>query len=240
MLHAALTGAGIRGIVFDKDGTLIRFEETWTPAFRASAEHLARETGRPDLAEAMMVAGGWCPDTQRILPGSELASGTTDKVARLWRGVAPDLPEDPVLIPWLDAFWHATAMAYLTPIDPLPELFQTLCAAGLRCGLATNDSETGARETAERLGIAPHLSFIVGYDNGHGAKPAPGMLLAAQTRWGLAPEHMAMIGDSPADLAAGRAAGCGLVVGVLSGASDRSVLAPLADLILDDVHGLLS
>ena len=240
MLHAALTDAGIRGIVFDKDGTLIRFEETWTPAFWASAEHLAGEIGRPTLAEAMMVAGGWCPDTRRIQPGTELASGTTDKVARLWRSVAPDLPEDETLIPWLDAFWHAKAMEHLTPIDPLPDLFGTLRAAGIQCGLATNDSETGARDTAQRPGIAPHLTFTVGYDSGHGAKPAPGMILAAQTGWGLGAGETAMIGDSPADLAAGRAAGCGLVIGVLSGASDRSVLAPLADLILDDVHGLLA
>jgi phosphoglycolate phosphatase len=47
-----------------------------------------------------------------------------------------------------------------------------------------------------------------------------------------------MVGDSPADLAAGRAAGCGLVIGVLSGASGGEVLGPLADLVLKDVHGL--
>lgn len=238
MLHDALASAGILGIVFDKDGTLIRFEETWTPAFRASADRLAADLGRPDLAEEMMRIGGWCPQTQRILPGTELASGTTDNVARLWTSVAPGLPEEETLIPWLDAFWHARAMETLTPIDPLPDLFSALRAADILCGLATNDSETGARDTAERLGIAPHLSFTVGYDSGHGAKPAPGMIRAAQKHWGLAPERTAMVGDSPADLLAGRAAGCGLVIGVLSGASGRDVLEPLADLMLEDVHGL--
>lgn len=238
MLHAALSAAGIRGIVFDKDGTLIRFEETWTPAFWASAEGLARDLGRPALAEELMAAGGWCPERRRILPGTELASGTTDAVARLWRAVAPDLPEDRVLIPWLDAVWHEEALIHLTPIDPLPSLFAGLRADGMACGLATNDSETGARETAERLGIAPHLSFTVGYDSGHGAKPAPGMIHAAQAAWGLDPAQTAMVGDSPADLTAGRAAGCGLVIGVLSGASGRDVLEPLADLVLDDVHCL--
>lgn len=238
MLHAALAAAGIRGIVFDKDGTLIRFEETWTPAFWASAERLAADLGRPGLAEELMVAGGWCRDRRRILPGTELASGTTDAVARLWRAVAPDLPEDATLIPWLDAAWHDGAMRNLAPIDPLPALFAGLRDDRIECGLATNDSETGARDTAERLGIARHLSFTVGYDSGHGAKPAPGMLLAAQAAWCLAAAQTAMVGDSPADLAAGRAAGCGLVIGVLSGASGREVLEPLADLVLEDVHGL--
>ena len=238
MLHTALVAADIRGIVFDKDGTLIRFEETWTPAFWASARRLGEDLGRSALAEALMIAGGWCPARQRILPGTELASGTTDAVARLWRAVAPDLPDDETLIPWLDAAWHTEAMAHLTPIDPLPSLFHGLRVDGVHCGLATNDSETGARETAERLGIAPHLSFTVGYDSGHGAKPAPGMILAAQSVWELAPAQTAMVGDSPADLTAGRAAGCGLVIGVLSGASGRDMLEPLADLVLEDVHGL--
>ena len=238
MLHPALAAAGIRGIVFDKDGTLIRFEETWTPAFWASAKRLAADLGQPDLAEALMAAGGWCPESRRILPGTQLASGTTDEVARLWRAVAPDLPDDATLIPWLDAVWHEQAMEHLAPIDPLPALFAGLRADDVLCGLATNDSETGAKETAERLGIAPHLSFTVGYDSGHGAKPEPGMILAAQAAWGLKPARTAMVGDSPADLAAGRAAGCGLVIGVLSGASDREVLEPLADLVLEDVHGL--
>lgn len=238
MVHEALRSAGIRGIVFDKDGTLIRFEETWTPAFKASADRLAGDLGRPDLADEMMRIGGWCPETRRILPGTELASGTTDAVARLWASVAPGLPEPEALIPWLDSFWHARAMEHLSPIDPLPDLFRALLAADIRCGLATNDSEFGALETAERLGIAPHLSFTVGYDSGHGAKPEPGMIQAAQASWGLAPEQSAMVGDSPADLLAGRAAGCGLVIGVLSGASDRAVLEPLADLVLKDVHGL--
>lgn len=92
MLHDALTAAGILGIVFDKDGTLIRFEETWTPAFLASAERLSRDLGRPEIAANLMEIAGWCPKTERILPDTQLASGTSDEVARLWRSVAPDLP----------------------------------------------------------------------------------------------------------------------------------------------------
>ena len=39
-------------------------------------------------------------------------------------------------------------------------------------------------------------------------KPKPGMLLELMARFGAAPEVTTMIGDTPADLLAGRAAGC--------------------------------
>jgi phosphoglycolate phosphatase-like HAD superfamily hydrolase len=48
-----------------------------------------------------------------------------------------------------------------------------------------------------------------------------------------------MIGDSPADLAMGRAAGAGLVVGVLTGVADRATLAAGADLVVASVADLL-
>ena len=48
-----------------------------------------------------------------------------------------------------------------------------------------------------------------------------------------------MIGDTPADLAMGRAAGAGRVVGVLSGVGSREELAPFADAVLGSVRELL-
>ena len=79
---------------------------------------------------------------------------------------------------------------------------------------------------------------MVGYDSGHGAKPEPGMILAFCAAMGLSPAEVAMIGDSPADLTAGRAAGCGRVIGVLTGTSPEALLTPLADLVVADVHAL--
>ena len=37
----------IRGIVFDKDGTLIHFDRTWTPVFVESAAALAEQIQQP-------------------------------------------------------------------------------------------------------------------------------------------------------------------------------------------------
>ena len=52
------------------------------------------------------------------------------------------------------------------------------------------------------------------------------------------PARTAVVGDSPADLRMARAAGAGLVVGVLTGVGGRDDLEPLADVVLDSVGAI--
>lgn len=228
----------IRGVVFDKDGTLIHFEQSWTPVYVESAEALARRIGRPEAAAAWLEATGRDSVTGRVLPGTVLASGTVDEIATHWRRLTPDLPPPEDLVPWLDAFWERRVLELLAPVGDLPALFDRLRGDGLRLGVATNDSERTAHATVGRLGLAGHVEFVAGYDSGHGAKPEPGMILAFCTAMGLTPAEVAMVGDSPADLTAGRAARCGRVIGVLTGTSPAEALRPLADAVVADVHAL--
>ena len=62
-------------------------------------------------------------------------------------------------------------------------------------------------------------------DVGRG-RPAPDLVLGAMARLAVAdPVSVAVVGDTVSDLEAGRAAGAGAVVGVLSGAHDEATLA---------------
>lgn len=74
-------------------------------------------------------------------------------------------------------------------------------------------------------------------DDGVANKPAPDPVLHVCAVIGVHPARTAVVGDSPADMAMGRAAGAGLVVGVRTGVgTDRDLAA--ADLILDSVADL--
>ena len=232
----------IRGIVFDKDGTLIDFEKTWVPALFGSARALAETVGRGEMAGTMLDAVGRNPVTGRITAGTQLASGTTDVVAGRWREILPELPPVDHVIEWLDDYWTRTALANLHPVTPLRPLLTGFRENGHLLGLATNDAERAARLMLAKLGVSDLFDQVHGYDSGHGAKPEPGMILEFCRVADLDPSEVAMVGDSPADLDAGRAAGCGMVVAVLTGASDADLLAPLADEVLPsiaDLPGLL-
>ena len=217
---------------------MIDFEKTWTPILFGSAAALAETVGRGEMAVEMLNAVGRDPVSGKIIAGTRLASGTTDVVAARWREFLPELPGQSEVVEWLDAYWTNQALTNLHPVKPLAPLIEGLRDDGYAIGLATNDAQRAAQLTLERLGVADLFDLVLGYDSGHGAKPEPGMILEFCRARELAPAQVAMIGDSPADLDAGRAAGCGLVVAVLTGASDQELLAPLADHVLQDISEL--
>ena len=55
---------------------------------------------------------------------------------------------------------------------------------------------------------------------------------------GVRPQEMAMIGDSAGDMSAARAAGAGFTIGVTSGPATAAELAPLADVVVADIHAV--
>ena len=90
----------------------------------------------------------------------------------------------------------------------------------------------------DHLGLAHHITFVTGYDSGHGVKPGPGMALAFAEAIGLKPSEIAVVGDNSHDIDMGRSAGAGLVIGVLSGTGDAATLEPIADACLPDFGDL--
>ena len=72
----------VRGILFDKDGTLLDFTPTWLPAYQAGA--LFAAGGDEAKARHMMVSTGLDEQTDDFAHGSLLASATTDQIAEAW------------------------------------------------------------------------------------------------------------------------------------------------------------
>jgi phosphoglycolate phosphatase len=105
---------------------------------------------------------------------------------------------------------------------------------------ATNDSEAALVAQIERLQIGELIDFFCGYDSGHGAKPGPGMVEAFARALGLPAAAIAVVGDSLHDLDMARAAGAGLTIGVLTGASPRETLAPHADHVIASIAEISS
>lgn len=222
----------MRGVIFDKDGTLLDFIPTWLPAYRAGAVFAAN--GDEEKALKMLVSTGFDKDGETFLPGSLLASGTTDAIAADWSafGMVASISD---MIPLLDKLFATVTATSSVPLPGLDSLLSGLGAKGMSLGVATNDSETSARTFVQTAGIENHFSFVVGYDSGHGSKPGPGMVDAFCDAHDLAPGAVAVIGDNHCDLEMARNARAGYVIGVLSGNGTRAELEPLADAVIDDV-----
>lgn len=221
------------GLLFDKDGTLLDYHETWMPANRAVADLLA--DGDRDLARRLLALGGVDPRTGRVASGSPLAAGDLGDIAEAWAALIPDAA---ARLAELDRAF--TASMTPTPVCDLRALFDRLTARGLALGVATADSARGLARSLSPFGILERCVFAAGYDSGHGRKPGPGMVHAFCAAADLEPARVWVIGDSPHDLAMARAAGA-VAVGVLTGTSSESELrAAGADAILSSIADLAS
>jgi phosphoglycolate phosphatase len=224
----------IRGVLFDKDGTLISFEKTWGPAFGAVIAALAKGDAAKLAAQAEALHFSY--EELSFLPSSPIIAGSTGHYGPVWAAALgrSDFAE---LKAEIDALTAVESLKSLTPIGEPVRVIAELKQMGLIIGVATNDSEASARRQIAALGLLEHIDFIVGYDSGHGAKPEPGMIHAFAERLGIAVDEVAMVGDTLHDLDAARAAGA-VAIAVLSGPAERDALAPRADYVLEDIEGL--
>lgn len=225
----------IRGILFDKDGTLIDFPATWEPVLRALASEFARND--PARAEELLAIAGYDPVLKAFTPGSIWAAGHALDLARAWLPDAGVEKQDELAL-WINGYCATVAPDTAAPLTDLQALFATLSAQGLLLGVATNDGTRSAEATMERLGLMPHLTLVMGYDSVPDPKPGPGMVRKFCEVTGLLPYEVAVVGDNVHDVEMARAAGAGLAIGVLTGNARREHLETRVDHLIESVDGL--
>jgi len=226
-----MDGKTVRGVLFDKDGTLFGFQATWGAWAVELVTDLA--CGDPTVAATLAQALRLDMQNAEFQPDSPVIAGTDGDAIQLILQHVPQMS-----LGELVAFMRERS-AQVIPVEAtaLTPLLNDLAARDLVLGVATNDSEAGARAQLTRVGALGAFAFLAGYDSGHGAKPEPGQCFAFAAAVGLHPSEVAMVGDSTHDMAAGRAAGM-RTVAVLTGPAKADDLAPHADVVLADI-GLL-
>ena len=230
---------GIDLVVFDKDGTLIGFGTMWSDWAEELGRRLSLAVGR-DVRPPLYEMLGFDPTTRDVTPHGGLAA---TPMARLREMTLAVLIADGV--PPADAAgavataWHAPdPETLIQPLADLHSLLEGLRADGRQVAIATSDDREPTERTLAALGLTDLIDATVCADDGVPVKPAPDMILRLCATCGVEPARVAVVGDSPADLLMGRAAGAGLVVGVLTGVGGQADLEPLADRVIGSVEQL--
>lgn len=235
----------IKGILFDKDGTLIDFYEVWGTAAEAVMKHLAEKYGTGEteklshkLLEALGVHGGII-DSEGALAWKSYDLIAKDLIRAMEQNGISACFDD--LKQYLvDGFYEEVCVKrhdYPMFAD-LKNLMQYLHGMGIKTGLATTDGYASARVCMERIGIDQEISFYGTGGLGYPEKPDGNLVIQAAEEWNINPEEIAVVGDTPNDM---RFAKNGNAVGiaVLSGVGKREELELLADYIIDSVDDLI-
>ncbi len=220
-----------KAILFDKDGTLFDFVGTWG---HYTHDFLWELSGRDaGFADVLAEAVGFVMADKSFMRGSLAIAGTPSDFTGAIRPYFSTLSDDE---------FHALARGIDVTIPnaevvPLRDYLGALRDAGYVLGVATNAGEKGAIDHLQQVDIVDQFDFIAGYDSGHGAKPAPGMLLAFAKAVDIAPADIIMVGDSTHDLHAAKAAGMGRVA-VLTGVATHDDLVDHCDVVLPSIADL--
>tara|TARA_B100000678_G_C18203638_1_gene500502 strand:- start:99 stop:812 length:714 start_codon:yes stop_codon:yes gene_type:complete len=226
------TLSSIRGLLFDKDGTLFDFEKTWNSW---TSRILTEVSKQSDVSiSALADAIDFDLKTGKLLPQSIVIAGTHRQVTAALHTKLSNWDFEHLESYLLDYVIETRQYE----VVPLQKYFRKLKSEGLLLGVMTNDAERGAQAHLAAAGIFDLLDFVAGSDTGFGCKPAPEPLLAFAKITGLKPDEIAMVGDSLHDLQAAQAAGM-MRVAVLTGVATEDELKKHADLVLPSIANLL-
>jgi phosphoglycolate phosphatase len=221
----------IRGVIFDKDGTLFDFQSTWGIW---TAQVLARIAGSDEaLLQQLAEALGYDTQTRRVQPGSVIVAATPMDIAAVVKDCIPALSQTQIC-DWLNEEAKTAPQVLVTDLHRLTAELRRI---NLGLCVMTNDAETPARSHLASVQALDLFDFVIGSDSGFGAKPQAAPLLALADKMEIPAAACVMVGDSTHDLRAGRAAGM-RAVAVLTGLAEADELAPLADAVLPDVSHL--
>ncbi len=218
-----LKARGIELVVFDMAGTVV---DEGGAVYRALAAALEAAGVHPDPSEFARWHGASKLEVVRHFLGGDADPTRVDEVFAAFEAA-------------LEAAYFGPA-ARLAPMPGALACFAALRAAGILVALDTGYPRALADRLIERLALGPHVDGSIVSEEVGAGRPHPYMIHALLRRFGLADvRRVAKVGDTARDMEEGRNAGCGLVIGVLSGADGREALeAAGADRVLGGVAEL--
>ncbi|EON22552.1 hydrolase [Nocardioides sp. CF8] len=198
-------------ILFDLDGTLLDSEAVATAAFVEAYEQ-AGGVGTAPTSDFLGLAGHPFPEICRLLGLPAGMDGFFVQAASRRSGSLR-------LFPWVDS------------------MLETLTARGARLGIVTGKDRARTREALRLTGLDRHVETVITPDDGLPGKPAAAPVLEAARQLGAA--RAIFVGDSPADVLAGRAAGAVTIACTWGAAGAERLFEVGPDHLISDPHDLL-
>ena len=173
----------VRAILFDLDGTLA---DTFSLIVRAWNHALTPVTGKT-YSEDEVIARFGIPDGQMIK--RELGDRCTDEILDTYH-----------------ASYERSHAELVSPFPGVPELLEELKKRRVPMGVMTGKGRRTADITLRLLGWEELFGGVITGDDVKKQKPEPEGVVALAKLLDASPRECAFVGDSPADVQAGRAA----------------------------------
>ncbi len=208
-----LKDGGIKGLIFDMDGTLVHNMHFHQQAWLAFLEKHGINVSEEEFWE-------------------KNAGTITEIVPRFFDGLT-DEAEIIRLGNEKEAMYRELYRPHVEPLPGLKEFLETARSAGLRLALATAADKGNIDFTLEELGITGHFDVLTGSEEVKKGKPDPEVFLVSAKKLGLKNGECLVFEDSHVGISAALAAGMP-VIGMATTHTREELTAQPLLAILDD------
>ena len=214
----------IKGIIFDKDGTLFDIQRSWSEWAKVFVTSFSKKHDL-NIMELSTVLN-FDLASNKFLKESIFVHGSVDEVVDAISQMFPQVMKKLIH----EGLFEGSGDAKQVPLTNLHKLFTNL--ETITFGLVTNDSENNAIKHLEQHNLTQYFDMIIGYDSGYGSKPEPGQLEAFLRKTNLLSQEVLRIGDSAYDLVAANKISMPCL-GVLSGTANKKDLSAHTPFVID-------
>lgn len=237
----------INCVVFDKDGTLIDFEQAWGQRIRDWIGFIVDTVGGDEaLAKALFHMFGYDPHSHVVAIDGPILAASGETMKTLSAGVL----YAELGLPWheaekvaIDSLWEIfgppLANDEIQPLGDVQGTIRKMRQAGIKIAVATADNRDITEHILEVLGIDQDVDLLMCGNDPLPQKPDPGVLAHIASELDTEPNKILMVGDTINDLLTGRNANAAGCIGISpDGTNGAEVLAPYADVILNTIVDL--
>lgn len=238
----------LKGVIFDKDGTLFDYYTVWASVLRANVRDRLVENNREQdekLMEDFLKFMGIIGDTVHPKGIIFKHNGLLMFLSLLFFSIRHHLSFSKLLHGFKKGYYNSKdllleSLSTITPPEWLIPLFKTLKNAGYVIGIVTSDNRKSTDICLEHFGVAEYIDFISTYEDHFAKKPNPESFKAFCATFSLLPEEVAIVGDTSIDMKYGIKSKAGYRIGVLTGSKDIKSLTKLAHVVYPDISYIQS
>ena len=119
-------------------------------------------------------------------------------------------------------------------------LFSNLKQSGYSIGIITNDNTSSMSLFLSLMGLSDYIDFVSSRNSEYKKKPHPQALLEFCKQESISPAQVAMVGDTITDMLFAKRSKAGYAIALLSGSNDKKSLRALSDVVYPDISSLLT
>ena len=223
----------IKAILFDKDGTLLKFSDIWVDSI---VKYLSKKNLNHDAKKKLFKKIG-VKENNEVEENSILSSETVEDLALIFSEFMDESQEE--IYKDIDDFLLEFLKENKSEIKEtcdLKSLFTDLKNRDIIIGLFTSDNYRQAKYSMEYLNLDSFIDFYAAADL-YEKKPSIESLEIFKKKYFLRDQEIIIVGDSKVDMIFGKDT---LKLGVLCGTGSRKMLEKYTENIAEDPRGVLN